>query len=234
MASILKDSCTLRYELLCLADYGQYPLTWVDMALNPLPVHEPLQSSSLALSTQLPEAVSVEVLHANTIFHETHTGPIDDISTIILKRAEPPCTAIVTATLSVPGSAVPHHDDRLLVKKNTPSIRVQGTKAEASIEFPPIRPEIINLMHYGSDRVDKDGRELYESLTEPVYGWGLWYQADVIGELVWRRKYTKIDSQEITRGVVIGEQGTLRVLGWMDKARSLAGIKFSSQLEKPW
>lgn len=192
-----------------LIDLGVYPLTWVDMALSD------------GDDSDTPPA---RVIHAHTIPYSTPSGSIDDITTVVLSReADPPCTAVVTVSLSVPGSAVPPHDDRLIVAKNTPSVRIQGEKAEASVAFPPIRADRIHVEHYGKTRVGVDGFELVEDVHRPLHGWGLWYQADVIGRAV-------LDPKR-SGGLVIGEHSTTRVFTWLDQARELAGIHFTPDME---
>jgi dihydrodiol dehydrogenase / D-xylose 1-dehydrogenase (NADP) len=195
-----------------LVDLGVYPLTWVDLALS--------NGDSDS------DSDSVRVVHAHTIKHQTPTGPIDDLTTVVLQRDSPPCIAIVTVSLSVPGSAVPPHDDRLVVSKNTPSVRIQGEQAEASVDFPPIRADCIHVEHYGTARVGVDGVERTEDVRRPLHGWGLWYQADVMARLVLERR-----SWQKGQGLVIGDKQTARVLSWLDQARHLADIRFSPELE---
>jgi dihydrodiol dehydrogenase / D-xylose 1-dehydrogenase (NADP) len=193
-----------------LIDLGVYPLTWVDLALS---------DDSDA------DTPPAQVVYAHTIKHNTPTGPIDDLTTVVLQRDSPPCIAIVTVSLSVPGSAVPPHDDRLVVSKNAPSVRIQGEQAEASVDFPPIRADRIHVEHYGPARVGVDGFELKEDVCRPLHGWGLWYQADVIARAVLK------GSKQKGQGLVIGEKETARVLTWLDQARHLADIRFSPELE---
>lgn len=191
-----------------LIDLGVYPLTWVDLALGPP-------------DTAAPGAPLARVVHAHTQPHATPSGPIDDLTTLVLRRDDPPCTAIVTTSLSVPGSAVPPHDDRLVVGKNAPAVRVQGTLAEAAVAFPPIRCDAIRVEHYAPPRVGLDGGELHDEVRRPLHGWGLWYQADVIARAVLAGD----------KGLVIGEHSTHRVLTWLDQARDLANIRFPPELE---
>ncbi|KAI1334157.1 NAD(P)-binding protein [Xylariaceae sp. FL0016] len=193
-----------------LIDLGVYPLTWVDLALNG--------------GDDDSDVPSARVVHAHTQSHSTPSGPIDDITTVVLSReADPPCTVVLTASLSVPGSAVPQHDDRLHVTKNTPSIRVQGEDAEASVPFPPCRADRIHVEHYGSTRVGVDGYEMIEDVHRPLLGWGLWYQADIIGRAV-------LDPKR-SGGLIIGEKSTTRIFTWLDQARELAGIHFKPEME---
>ena len=96
--------------------------------------------------------------------------------------------------------------------------------------FPPIRPERITVTHYGAGGVDERGFEVEETVEAGVYGWGLWYQADVLaGKVLERRERGGGEG-----GLVIGEAETVRVLGWLDRIRELAGITFGDRLEKPW
>ncbi|KAL8746752.1 MAG: hypothetical protein Q9190_001270 [Brigantiaea leucoxantha] len=201
-----------------LLDLGVYPLTWIDIVL-----------SSVSEATE--SATPVQVVFANTIEHDTPFEPIDDVTTVILSRPSPAFTGVVTISSSLPGSASLGLDDKLLRKKNAPSIRVQGTKAEVSIPFPPIRPETLTVQYYSPEALDEAGFETEEIVTKEVHGWGLWYQADVIAEAVRER----LAREEATgSGTVIGEQGTVRVQGWMDEAKKRAGIQYSEELERLW
>jgi len=197
-----------------LLDIGVYPLTWVDLALNLTPSTLPLQ-----------------VVYAETIKHDTPSDPIDDITTVILSRSDPPVTAIVTLSSSIPGSASLGLQDKLLRKKNAPSVRIQGTRAEVALPFPPIRPESLTIQYYSPDKLDKSGFETEETITKEVYGWGLWYQADVMAEAV-REKQEHSEGKG--HGLLIGFEGTLRVSGWLDEAKRLAGIDFDPELETVW
>ena len=69
----------------------------------------------------------------------------------------------------------------------------------------------------GAEGVEKD--EIIKKLVER--GWGIWYQADIIGQKVLERRV-----QGSSSGEVIGEEESLRVLVWMDEARRMAGIEY--------
>ncbi|KAL1613551.1 hypothetical protein SLS56_012254 [Neofusicoccum ribis] len=191
-----------------LYDLGVYPLAWVDMALGPPDAASP--GTPLA-----------RVVHAHTQPHQGPHGPVDDVTTLVLRRDDPPCTAIVTTSLSLPGSAVPPHDARLVVPKNAPAVRVQGALAEAAVPFPPIRCDVVRLEHYAPPRVGADGFELHDEVRRPLHGWGLRYQADVIAHAVLAGE----------KGLVIGEHSTHRILSWLDQARDLAQIRLPPGLE---
>ncbi len=78
--------------------------------------------------------------------------------------------------------------------------------------------------------MDERGFEVEETVEAGVHGWGLWYQADVLaGEVLGRRERGGGGV-----GLVIGEAETVRVLGWLDRIRELAGITFGDRLERPW
>lgn len=79
--------------------------------------------------------------------------------------------------------------------------------------------------------MDKSGFETEETITKEVYGWGLWYQADVMAEAV-REKQERSEGKG--HGLLIGFEGTLRVSGWLDEAKRLAGIDFDPELETVW
>ncbi|KAJ5688658.1 hypothetical protein N7462_003050 [Penicillium macrosclerotiorum] len=195
-----------------LLDLGVYPLTWCDLALGPT-------------------AADVKVQYAETIEHETGVGePIDDLTTLILSRRGPdPVTCVVTISSSLPGSPVLPIQERLLRAKNAPCIRIQGTRAEVALPFPPIRPESVSVQYYSADKLDSHGRESEESITRPVVGWGLGYQADFMARRV--REQTVSGAHE---GIVIGHKESLRVLTWVDQARSIAGISYDAALERIW
>ena len=76
--------------------------------------------------------------------------------------------------------------------------------------------------------MDAEGVEKDEIIKIPVErGWGIWYQADIIGEKVLERRV-----QGSSSGEVIGEERSLRVLGWMDEARRTGGIEYDPGLDE--
>lgn len=184
-----------------LLDQGVYALTWADIALNTLNVS------------------NTNVLHAHTHTVPQRPGEVDDITTVVLANSE--ATAIVSTSMTLPGSSKPAFYVRLQAKKAAPAVRIEGTEASVAIPFPSIRPEELHVQWYGSQHLGGDGTEKDEIIRKPVDGWGIWYQADVIAEAVFAKKPQTIGAEE-----------SLRVLEWMDKSRELAGIKYDAKLEQ--
>ncbi|SMQ46757.1 unnamed protein product [Zymoseptoria tritici ST99CH_1A5] len=197
-----------------LLDQGVYALTWADLGLNGIP--------SKALT---------KVAHASTMNVPGVAGEVDDITTVVLSKqnsetAVQEAVAIVTTSMTLPGSSKPAFYQRLQANKSAPSVRIEGTKASIAVPFPPIRPQELRVQWYGAEHLDKDGIETEEVIKKPVErGWGIWYQADVIAEKVFSR-------QAGAEGEVIGYEESLRVLGWMDAARAQAGIRYSEESER--
>lgn len=185
-----------------LLDQGVYALTWADIALNTLKVFN-----------------DINVVHAHTHCVPLRPGEVDDITTVILANTD--ATAIVSTSMTLPGSNRPSFYVRLQAKKAAPSVRIEGTQASVAIPFPCIRPQELHVQWYGSQEVSEDGTERDEIIRKPVDGWGIWYQADVIANAV----FTK-------RPQTIGAEESLRVLEWMDQSRALAGIKYDAKLER--
>lgn len=184
-----------------LLDQGVYALTWADVALNGSKVSDTV------------------VLHANTHNVPDRPGDIDDINTIVLANEN--STAIVTTSMTLPGSSKPAFYVRLGAKKAAPAVRIEATEASVAITFPSIRPEELHVQWYGEQHLNQDGTEKEEIIRKPVKGWGIWYQADVIAKVVFDEKPCTVGAEE-----------SLRVLGWMDKARDLASIKYDAKLEE--
>ena len=184
-----------------LLDQGVYALTWADLALNGLTVTDS------------------KVLHASSSCVPGRPGEVDDMNTIVLVNQN--ATAIVTTSMTLPGSSKPAFYVRLGAKKAGPAVRIEATKASVAIPFPPIRPETLHVQWYGDEHLNEDGTERDEIIPKPIKGWGIWYQADVIAEAVLSKKPG-----------VIGLEESLRVLEWMDDARKLAGIKYNENLEQ--
>ena len=184
-----------------LLDQGVYALTWADLALNGLTVTDS------------------KVLHASSSCVPGRPGEVDDMNTIVLVNQN--ATAIVTTSMTLPGSSKPAFYVRLGAKKAGPAVRIEATKASVAIPFPPIRPETLHVQWYGDEHLNEDGTERDEIIPKPIKGWGIWYQADVIAEAVLSNKPG-----------VIGLEESLRVLEWMDDARKLAGIKYNENLEQ--
>ncbi|KAJ6012443.1 hypothetical protein N7522_002798 [Penicillium canescens] len=166
-----------------LLDQGVYALTWADLALNGLPASQ--------------DRTQTEVVHAHSMPVPGVHGEVDDINTIILskvkntesgsKRQE--AVAIVTTSMTLPGSSKPAFYQRLQATKAAPAVRIEATKASVSIPFPPIRPQELLVQWYDEEHLDENGMETEEVVEMPVErGWGIWYQADVIAERVTRRK----------------------------------------------
>lgn len=183
-----------------LLDQGVYALTWADIGLNTV------------------KTSKADVLHAHTHCVPQRPGDVDDITTVILANAD--ATAIVSTSMTLPGSSKPPFYVRLQAKKSAPAVRIEGTEASVAIPFPMIRPEELHVQWYGGEHVDKDGIEKDEVIRKPVDGWGIWYQADVIANAIFGG-----------RPQTIGADESLRVLEWMDKSRELAGIKYDEKHE---
>jgi len=184
-----------------LLDQGVYALTWADLALNGVEVGE------------------TNVVHSSSWSVPERSGEVDDINTVVL--ANKGATAIVTTSMTLPGSSKPPFYIRLGAQKAAPSVRIEATEASVAIPFPPIRPEELHVQWYGYAHLNEDGTEKNEIIKKPVCGWGIWYQADVIAAAVFNKQ-----------PCVIGAEESLRVLGWMDEARRLADIKYDEKLEQ--
>ncbi|KAK5049422.1 hypothetical protein LTR84_004351 [Exophiala bonariae] len=184
-----------------LLDQGVYALTWADLALNGVEVGE------------------TKVLHCSSWSVPERPGEVDDINTVVL--ANKGATAIVTTSMTLPGSSKPPFYVRLGAQKAAPSVRIEATEASVAIPFPPIRPEELHVQWYGSAHLNEDGTEKNEVIKKPVSGWGIWYQADVIAAAVFNKQ-----------PCVIGAEESLRVLAWMDDARRLGGITYDQKLEQ--
>lgn len=194
-----------------LLDQGVYALTWVDLALN----------GNNARDTKVTYANSISVPGVET--------EVDDMNTIILSQSgvgHLQSTAIVTTSMTLPGSSKPAFYQRLQAKKAGPPVRIEGTKASVAIPFPLIRPQELHVQWYGEEYLDSEGIEKDEVIARPAEGWGMWYQADVIAKKVATRNRSRAEI-----GEVIGAEESLRVLGWMDEARRQAGIVYDSELE---
>ncbi|KAJ9636399.1 hypothetical protein H2199_008074 [Coniosporium tulheliwenetii] len=187
-----------------LLDQGVYALTWADIALN---------------STPTPG--STQVIFANTMPVPDVPHDTDDINTVILSRTEgasntQTAVGIVTTSMTIPGSNKPPFYRRLQAPKPAPCVLIQATNAQE-----------LHVQWYGRELVDEEGMEREEVIRKPVErGWGIWYQADVIAAKV-RDRQTKRSGE----GVVIGAEGSLRVLGYLDEARRIGGISYGEELE---
>ena len=198
-----------------LLDQGVYALTWADLGL-----HGSDDTSAVT-----------EVVHADTMSVPGVPGEVDDIDTVVLSTRDRKSTAqqavaIVTTSMTLPGSSKPAFYQRLQARKSAPSVRIEATKASVAIPFPPIRPQELHVQWYGEENLDENGIETEEIIHRPVErGWGLWYQADVIAARVVQREAG-------AEGEVIGCEESMRVLRWMDKARKLAGICYNAELDQ--
>ena len=123
--------------------------------------------------------------------------------------------------MTLPGSSKPAFYVRLCAKKAAPAVRIEATEASAAIPFPSIRPEELHVQWCGDQHLTEDSTEKDEVIHKPVEGWGTWYQADIIAKAVVTKKPHTIGAEE-----------SLRVLGWMDRARYLAGIKYDAKLDE--
>ena len=116
-----------------------------------------------------------------------------------------------------------------MAEKLAPSVRIEGTNAQITVAFPPIGPQQFRVQWYGREYVDDKGFEVEETVDKPLpRGWGLWCQADVIAEAVRDRKGQHRSSG---KGMVIGGDESLRVLGWLDETRKLANITYDPELK---
>lgn len=200
-----------------LLDQGVYALTWADIGLN---------GSAGVLDT-----TSSEVVYANTMSVPGVAGEVDDITTVMLSKRDSrtnaqEAVAIVTTSMTLPGSSKPAFYQRLQAKKAAPSIRFEATKASVAVPFPPIRPQRLEVQWYDSEHLDSEGIEREELIERPVeHGWGMWYQADVIAKSI-------LTSRSEGKGEVIGLKETLRVLAWMDDARKQARIPYDAKLDE--
>ncbi|TKA27512.1 hypothetical protein B0A50_04342 [Salinomyces thailandicus] len=199
-----------------LLDQGVYALTWADLGL-----HGYSNSS----------AVVTKVAYANSMSIRGVPGEVDDIDTVVLTKQSPEsktqeAIAIVTTSMTLPGSSKPAFYQRLQANKSAPSVRIEASKASVALSFPPIRPEELRVQWYDTEHLDQHGIEKEEVIKQPVgRGWGMWYQADEIA--------TRVALREAgAEGEVIGLEETIRVLEWMDEARAHAGIYYDSELEK--
>ncbi|KAK3717725.1 hypothetical protein LTR37_005496 [Vermiconidia calcicola] len=198
-----------------LLDQGVYALTWADLGL-----HGCNNTSAVT-----------EVVHANTMSVPAVLGEVDDIDTVVLSKkdrqsAAQQAVAIVTTSMTLPGSSKPSFYQRLQASKSAPSVRIEATKASVAIPFPPIRPQELHVQWYDAEHLDKDGIETEEVIQKPVErGWGIWYQADVIAAKVAQRRPG-------SEGEVIGCEESLRILRWMDEARKQAGIRYGVELDQ--
>jgi dihydrodiol dehydrogenase / D-xylose 1-dehydrogenase (NADP) len=199
-----------------LLDQGVYALTWADLAFNGI----------------IAENATTQVIHANNIPLKAGTDKIDDINTVILSQINNNSenqivVGIVTTSMTLPGSNKPSFYHRSAAKKAAPSVRIEAEYASIAVPFPPIWPEVFHVQWYGEEFPDAEGREKDEVIKKPVgRGWGIWYQADVIVRRVCERR------GGARQGEVIGEEESLRVLGWMDEARRLSGLAFDPKLEE--
>lgn len=198
-----------------LLDQGVYALTWADIALN-----------GLEENTDISEVVYASSMHVPGVPND-----VDDIVTIVLSKHakgsdKQDAVGIITTSMTLPGSSKSSFYQRLQAKKSAPAVRIEATKASVAVPFPPIRPEQLLVQWYGDELVGADGIEKEEVIDRPVErGWGIWYQADVIAQRVMEQRSTQ------GPGVVIGAEASLRVLGYMDKARQLAHIIYDEALE---
>lgn len=197
-----------------LLDQGVYALTWADIGLH---------------ASGASDGTDTKVAHANCMNVPNVTGAVDDIDTIVLSKQNQgtqQAVAIVTTSMTLPGSSKPPFYRRLQAVKGAPSVRIEASKASIAIPFPPIRPEELHVIWYDEDHLDKEGMETEEIIRKPVgRGWGLWYQADVIARNV-------VSRVKGSRGEVIGGHESLRILQWMDEAREQAGIVYDHELEQ--
>lgn len=186
-----------------LIDMGCYALTWVDLAFNGLKADS-----------------ETKVVYSHYLPVPDRPEDIDDITTTVLTNKN--ATAVVTTSMTLPGSSKCAFYMRFSATKPGNAVRIEGSRGYVAIPFPTLRPEELHVQWYGSDVVNADGTERDEVIKKEVKGWGLWYQGDVIAKAV----------RGGEKGVVIGEEGSLRVLDWLDQARGLAGVKYDEKIER--
>jgi len=215
-----------------LLDQGVCALTWADIALH---------STNDGKDAEGNESVKVVSAHSIHVLDKGNWD-VDDINTFILSKSmtlsgkeTAGAVGIATTSMTLPGSSTPPFFKRLQAKELAPSVRIQGTKAEIAIPFPSPRPQELKVQWYADDRLDSEGMETEEVIEKSVKrGWGMWYQADIIARRVLGRSKAEQADGSKAKGEVIGAEETLRVLGYMDEARSLAGIKYGEELESVW
>lgn len=196
-----------------LLDQGVYALTWADLGLH--------GSGG--------DGAETKVVYANSMSVPGVPGSVDDIDTLVLAKrnaAAQEAVAIVTTSMTLPGSSKPAFYQRLQATKAAPSVRIEATKASIAVPFPPIRPQELHVQWYDDEHLDEKGMETEEIIKKPVErGWGMWYQADVIA--------SKVASRPVgAEGEVVGGAESLRVLRWMDDARKQADILYPAELDQ--
>jgi hypothetical protein len=145
---------------------------------------------------------------------------------VLCKHAKEPNVVLMEALWTRYLPATQYLKNELLPKIGQVK-RVYAEYVSVAIPFPPIRPEELHMQRYGEEFLDAEGRERGKVIRKPVgREWGIWSQADVIAGMVREKRGGG------GRGEVIGEEESLRVLGWMDEARKLGGILFGSKLEE--
>lgn len=196
-----------------LLDQGVYALMWADLGLH----------------GSEGDGAGTKVAYANSMSVPGVPGSVDDIDTLVLaKQSTGPqqAVAIVTTSMTLPGSSKPAFFQRLQAAKSAPSVRIEATKASVAIPFPPIRPQELRVRWYDDEHLNEQGMETEEIIKKPVErGWGMWYQADVIASKVASRPAG-------ADGEVVGGAESLRVLRWMDEARKQAGISYAAELDQ--
>ena len=201
-----------------LLDQGVYALTWADLALAGVEGAD--------------GPADTEVVYANAMTVPGVPGDVDDINTVVLIKRErstrqQQAVGVVTTSMTLPGSSKMPFYQRFQSPKAAPAIRIEATKASVALPFPPFRPQELHVQWYGDEFTGADGKEIEEVIKKPIEtGWGTWYQADVFAQRIRDR------GTVARKGEVIGGEGSLRVLGWMDQARSHAGIVYNDDSEQ--
>lgn len=123
-----------------LVNMGCYALTWVDLALNGLKADS-----------------ETKVAYCHYLPVPGRPGDVDDITTTILTNKH--ATALVTTSMTLPGSSKCDFYMRFGLTKAGKAVRIEGSRASVAIPFPSLRPEELRVQWYGNDIVNADGTE---------------------------------------------------------------------------
>lgn len=121
---------------------GVYAFSWVDLAMAGSEV--------------------TKIMYADSIPYDTGKEKVDDINTVIFSHSGSG-TAIVSTSLSLPGSSKPSFGDRFVATKLAPK-----ENAQIPIAFPPTKAQQIKMQWYGRDHIIKNGIEIEETIEKPL------------------------------------------------------------------